>query len=61
MPFPAFDRSRLIIKPLGERIHDLDRSVIMPLDAPAWDFITMPFPISRRMSFKPDNVAALSF
>jgi hypothetical protein len=38
MPFPAFDRSRLIIKPLGERIHDLDRSVIMTLDAPAPGF-----------------------
>ncbi|MGC9329152.1 MAG: hypothetical protein ACP5I1_16080 [Candidatus Hinthialibacter sp.] len=38
MPYPLFDRSRLLIKPLSERIHDLDLSVILPLDAPAPDF-----------------------
>jgi hypothetical protein len=34
MAFPAFDRSRLIIKPLSERAHDLDLSVLLRLDAP---------------------------
>ncbi len=34
MPFPAFDRSRLRIRPLAERQHDLDLSVLLPLDAP---------------------------
>jgi hypothetical protein len=34
MPYPAFDRSRLRIKKLGERVNDLDLSVILPLDAP---------------------------
>src|ERR1051325_4877082 len=34
MPYPIFDRSRLLIKPLAERQHDLDLSVILPLDAP---------------------------
>ena len=34
MPFPAFDRSRLHIQPLANRQHDLDLSVILPLDAP---------------------------
>ena len=34
MPFPAFDRSRLRIQPLANRQHDLDLSVILPLDAP---------------------------
>lgn len=38
MPFPMFDRSRLLVKPLSERIHDLDFDIIMPLDAPAPDF-----------------------
>ncbi len=38
MPFPMFDRSRLLLKPLSERIHDLDFDTIMPLDAPAPDF-----------------------
>lgn len=35
MPFPAFDRSRLCIKPLAERQHDLDLSMLLPLDAAA--------------------------
>ncbi|MDP8243481.1 MAG: hypothetical protein P9L94_05310 [Candidatus Hinthialibacter antarcticus] len=34
MPFPAFDRSQLILKPLAERKHDIDLSVMLPLDAP---------------------------
>src|SRR5262249_52043215 len=34
MPFPAFDRSRLLIQPLAARTHDLDLSVLLPLDAP---------------------------
>ena len=34
MPFPAFDRTRLEIKPLAQRQHDLDLSALLPLDAP---------------------------
>jgi hypothetical protein len=34
MPFPAFDRSRLKIQPLSARRHDLDLSILLPLDAP---------------------------
>jgi hypothetical protein len=34
MPYPAFDRSRLRIQPLASRQHDLDLSVMLPLDAP---------------------------
>ena len=34
MPYPTFDRSRLHLKPLSERIHDLDSSVILGLDEP---------------------------
>jgi hypothetical protein len=33
MPHPAFDRSRLRVQPLANRQHDLDLSVILPLDA----------------------------
>src|SRR5262245_47517213 len=33
MPFPAFDRSRLVIQPLAQRQHDLDLSAVLPLDA----------------------------
>src|SRR5262245_979644 len=35
MPFPAFDRSRLRVRPLAERSHDLSLSHLLPLDAPA--------------------------
>jgi hypothetical protein len=38
MPYPLFDRSRLHIRPLAERCHDLDLSVLLPLDAPPPDF-----------------------
>ncbi len=38
MPYPAFDRSRLHIKPLAERQHDLDLSALLPLDAPLGEF-----------------------
>jgi hypothetical protein len=34
MPYPTFDRSRLSIKPLAERQHDLDLSVLLPLNSP---------------------------
>ncbi|MBM3500536.1 MAG: hypothetical protein FJX74_17915, partial [Armatimonadetes bacterium] len=33
MPYPQFDRSKLILRPLAERENDLDLSVILPLDA----------------------------
>jgi hypothetical protein len=38
MPFPTFDRSRLHIKPLAERQHDLELASLLTLDAPAPDF-----------------------
>ena len=31
---PQFDRSRLVIKPLDERVHDLSRASFLELDAP---------------------------
>jgi len=33
MPFPQFDRSRLLIQPLAARQHDLTLDVVQPLDA----------------------------
>jgi hypothetical protein len=33
MPFPAFDRTRLNIKPLADRSHDLTLAHVLPLDA----------------------------
>src|ERR1700676_2528983 len=34
MPFPVFDRSRLVIQPLAQRVHDLDLASLLPLEAP---------------------------
>jgi hypothetical protein len=45
MPFPVFDRSKLIVKPLAERTHDLDLSALLPLDAPLPDFTHPAVPI----------------
>ena len=38
MPYPTFDRSRLMLKPLTDRIHDLDRDVILALNDPIPSF-----------------------
>ncbi|HEY84429.1 MAG TPA: hypothetical protein G4N96_04850 [Chloroflexi bacterium] len=34
MPYPIFDRSRLKLQPLSERVHDMSLNEILPLDAP---------------------------
>ncbi|MHB8997065.1 MAG: GSU2086 family protein [Armatimonadota bacterium] len=33
MPYPQFDRSRLSLRPLAERVHDMTLDEVMPLDA----------------------------
>lgn len=38
MPYPIFDRSRLNLKPLGERDHDMTLADVLPLDAPVPPF-----------------------
>jgi hypothetical protein len=50
MPYPAFDRSRLRIQPLAQRQHDLDLSVLLPLDAelPPLDHPALPV-LGRRL------------
>jgi hypothetical protein len=50
MPFPMFDRSRLKIQPLAARQHDLDLSVMLPLDAalPAFTHEALPI-VARRL------------
>lgn len=45
MPYPMFDRSRLIIKPLDERKHDLTLADILPLDGLAPPMAHEAFPI----------------
>ena len=49
MPFPTFDRSRLIVRPLAERSHDLTLAALLPLEAPA-DFSHPAMPeLGRRL------------
>ncbi|MGO8814422.1 MAG: hypothetical protein ACLQVG_07095 [Terriglobia bacterium] len=36
--YETFDRSRLLTKPLGERIHDMRLEYLLPLEGPAPDF-----------------------
>ncbi len=38
MPFEQFDRSRLKLRPLAERVHDLDRSCLVYPDSPREPF-----------------------
>ena len=38
MPYPIFDRSRLAVKPLAERRHDMSLAEVLPLDAPGEPF-----------------------
>jgi hypothetical protein len=45
MPHPAFDRSQLRIQPLAQRHHDLDLSVLLPLDADLPPFAHPALPI----------------
>jgi hypothetical protein len=48
--FPIFDRSRLNIKPLAQRQHDLDLSAVLPLhaDVPAFAHAALPV-LARRL------------
>jgi hypothetical protein len=48
MPYPAFDRSRLRIQPLARRQHDLDLSIMLPLDAPPPEFADPALPLLGR-------------
>jgi hypothetical protein len=48
MPYPLFDRSRLRIQPLAARRHDLDLSVLLPLDAPLPAFEHPALPVLGR-------------
>ena len=62
MPFPAFDRSRLVIKPLAERRHDLDLSILLPLDAALPEFAHPALPIlgQRLVTAKKSGAARIA-
>ncbi|HZQ08822.1 MAG TPA: hypothetical protein VFD70_19725 [Anaerolineae bacterium] len=44
MAYPEFDRSRLVVKPLGERVNDMPLAEILPLDAeiPPFENVDLP-------------------
>jgi hypothetical protein len=59
MPFPAFDRSRLRLQPLANRQHDLDLSVMLPLEAPLPAFEHPAIPVlGRRLASARENSRA---
>jgi len=39
MPYPMFDRSRLVIEPLAQRVHDMKLDEVLPLDDPGDPFL----------------------
>lgn len=49
MPYPIFDRRRLQLKPLSERINDMDLAEVLPLDArlPPFDHPDLPVVAGR--------------
>lgn len=50
MPYPLFDRSRLALRPLDERVHDVHLPDLAPLDAPVPPYDRPDIPeIARRM------------
>jgi hypothetical protein len=61
MPFPHFDRSRLHIQPLARRRHDLDLSMLLPLDAPppAFSHPALPVLASRLLDARRNNRARI--
>jgi hypothetical protein len=58
MPFPLFDRSRLLVQPLAKRQHDLALDVLLPLDAPiTFDHPSIPI-LGQRLAAAQANGAA---
>jgi hypothetical protein len=50
MPYPVFDRSRLKLRPLAERAHDMTLADVLPLDAPPPPFDDANLPeVARRI------------
>lgn len=60
MPFKQFDRSRLNLLPLAERVHDLDLSVMMDPDAkPEWSHETITLLAKRVKAAKAAGASVL--
>lgn len=63
MPYPIFDRSRLRVRPLAERRHDLDLSMLLPLDAdlPSYQHPAIPILAKRLLETKERGAARIVF
>jgi len=60
MPFPRFDRSKLIVKPLAERVHDLTLDAILPLGTPhAFEHTSIPAIADRLKAAKANGSARI--
>ncbi len=61
MPYPAFDHTRLKIQPLAQRVHDLDLSVMLSLDAPLepFDHAAVPAIAARMLEAKRQGRACI--
>src|SRR5438477_7961425 len=58
MPFPQFDRAKLVVKPLAERAHDLTLDILLPLDAPiTFDHPSVPLIGQRLITAKASGAA----
>jgi hypothetical protein len=57
--YETFDRSRLLTKPLGERVHDMRLEYLLPLEGPAPDFSHPQFrEVARRIAAAKEKGAA---
>jgi hypothetical protein len=60
MPYPQFDRSKLLVKPLSEREHDLTLDILLPLDTPTtFDHPSIPLIGQRLASAKSAGAARI--
>jgi hypothetical protein len=61
MPYPIFDRERLKLRPLSERVHDLTRDVIMNLDdpVPPFDNLNLEILAERILAAKEHNATVM--
>lgn len=61
MPYPIFDRSRLRLRPLTDRVHDLTRDIILNLDdtIPAFHNPALEIIAERMLAAKAEHAASI--
>ena len=61
MSYPQFDRSRLIVKPLAERVHDVPLAYQLSLEAPLPELDPLIGQLGREMAAARERKAAIIF